>query len=509
MSISTTNTDSAHQGKRYFKTDHLKSDLKGRSVRGGVVTLLAQVCKFILQMGSTMALARLLTPADFGLVAMVFAITGFVNMFKDAGLSMATIQRDEITHDQISVLFWINVGISSLLMLFTLAIAPAIAWFYSEPRLVWITVAYAGTYIFGGMTIQHQALLRRQMHFHILAGIEIAAMAVGIISATAMAYFTKSYYSLVLMPAASAASNAILVWIFCDWRPSWPRRNTGVRPMLKFGVNMLASSVLWYVSRNIYNVLIGKMLGAELLGFFTKSYNLMVMMLKKVNSPLYSVSFPALSSLQKQPEQFREYYKKAIGTMALLSMPIAVFLVTCAEYIVLIILGDQWINCIPICRALGPAAFLGAINLAIACVIIPLGKPEREWKLKAVSITLHLTAMLIGFRWGLLGVTIALSITELVYFLPSHIYAFRNTPIQLSDLMKAIWHAAVGSILAGLLVWVLTHRFPIFNEDLLIGFFTVVIIFPASFLGVLFILPGGREQVKGLWRLSKNLKKKR
>lgn len=511
MSFSTTNTNKKyqrfHQSEHYFKTDHLKDDLKGRSVRGGAVTLAAQVCKFVLQMGSTMALARLLTPADFGLVAMVFAVTGFVGMFKDAGLSMATIQRDEITHDQISVLFWINVCISTCLMLFTLALAPAIAWFYGEPRLVWITVAYAGTYIFGGMTIQHQALLRRQMHFHILAGIELAAMTVGIISATVTAYFTKSYFSLVLMPAASAAFNALLVWVFCNWRPSWPRRNTGVRPMLKFGANMLASSVLWYVSQNIYDVLIGKILGAEFLGFFTKAYHLMLVLIRKVNNPLYSVTYPALSALQNSPKEFRAYYRKAIGMMAFVSMPCSVLFFVAAKHIVLIMLGDQWLYCISVCRALGPAAFLGAIGLSIACVIIPIGKPDREWKLKGISVTIHFIALIIGLKWGIIGAAVAMSITEILFFIPSHIYAFRGTPVKLSDLISSIWQVALASIAAGAIIYFFILKMQYIDEQAVVGFIILSLLFLLLYLGTLIMLPGGKNKVKALINAVRALKK--
>ncbi len=149
----------------FFDTEYLKADLKGRSVRGGAVTMAAQGIKFFLQIGSTVVLARLLTPEDFGLIAMVTAVTGFVMMFKDMGLSMATVQRAEIDHAQISTLFWINVVLSLAFMLLTATLAPAIAWFYSEPRLTWITLALAGAFIFSGFTVQHQALLRRQMNF--------------------------------------------------------------------------------------------------------------------------------------------------------------------------------------------------------------------------------------------------------------------------------------------------------------------------------------------------------
>ena len=132
-------------------------------------------------------LARLLTPADFGLIAMIAVVTGFVEMFKDAGLSVATVQRATVTHAQASTLFWINVALSLAVTLVVAALAPAIAWFYDEPKLTAITLALSATIVFGGLAVQHQALLRRRMEFGRLAFIEIASLAAGVVTAVLMA----------------------------------------------------------------------------------------------------------------------------------------------------------------------------------------------------------------------------------------------------------------------------------------------------------------------------------
>src|SRR5262249_27538914 len=119
-----------------LSTDHLHTDLKGRALRGGVVNITARGTQFLIHSVATVILARLLTPADVGLVAMVATITGLGQAFADLGLSEATIQRKEITHDQVSTLFWINLAIGLALMLVTMALAPFLAWFYRDHRLV-------------------------------------------------------------------------------------------------------------------------------------------------------------------------------------------------------------------------------------------------------------------------------------------------------------------------------------------------------------------------------------
>src|SRR6266487_7129696 len=149
--LSMPKNDPARGSERYFQTDHLLKDLHGRSFRGSVVTLGGQAVKFLLQMISTVVLARLLKPEDFGLVAMVSVIILLIAMWTDLGLSNATVQRAEITHAQVSFLFWINCALGISAALIVAMSAPAIAWFYNEPRLTWITLALAGNFVFSGL----------------------------------------------------------------------------------------------------------------------------------------------------------------------------------------------------------------------------------------------------------------------------------------------------------------------------------------------------------------------
>ena len=175
---------------QYFPTHHLK----GRTVRGGTVTIATQGCKFVLQMASAVVLASLLTPQDYGLFGMVTVFTGFVSIFNDMGLSMTTLQVAEINHRQISTLFWVNVVISVTITLLTAAIAPTIAWFYGEPRLTLITLALASGFIFGDLSIQHRARSNRQMRFAALAAIDITSMLMNRATAVVSAWYGSGYW---------------------------------------------------------------------------------------------------------------------------------------------------------------------------------------------------------------------------------------------------------------------------------------------------------------------------
>src|SRR5579862_2533851 len=187
-------------------------DLKERAIRGGTAKVLAQVANFTLRIGSLMTLARLLDPKDFGLVGMVTAITGILNLFRDFGLSSATVQRVEVTDRQVSTLFWINLVVGAILSLLLAAASPIVAWFYHEPRLVLVTIVLSLSFLFNAAGIQHSAMLQRQMRFTTLATIEVASWAVSVAAGITMALAGWGYWSLVVMAVVLPLSSTICLW---------------------------------------------------------------------------------------------------------------------------------------------------------------------------------------------------------------------------------------------------------------------------------------------------------
>ena len=449
MEIETTNNTETGQlaqgmSPEFFATEHLKSDLKGRSVRGGAVTVAAQGAKFILRMGSMVVLARLLTPQDYGLIAMVTAVTGFVMMFKDMGLSMATVQKAEINHGQISTLFWINVLLSSGVMLVTAALAPAIAWFYGEPRLIWITLAMAGAFIFSGLTIQHQALLRRQMRFGSLALIQIISLLVSILAALIAAWYGAGYWALVIMYLAEAISGCIAVWVACGWRPGLPVRRTGVRSMLAFGGYLTGFSFINYFGRNADNLLIGKFLGAGQLGLYNKAYQLLMLPINQITTPIAAIAIPALSRLQNDPEKYRRYYYRAISTIAFITMPLVAMLAALSFEIIRIVLGSQWTGAAIIFKVLAFAAFFQSVVGTAGWIYVSLGQTKRMMCWAAIAVPLIVLSFIIGLPWGALGVAISYTVCSLtVNTVPCLAFAFRYSPLSVVGFFKAISYPVI------------------------------------------------------------------
>lgn len=252
------------------------------------------------------------------------------------------------------------------------AIAPAIAWFYGEPRLVWITVALPGGFILGGLTVQHQALLRRQMRFGALAGIDIAALASGIAAAIVSAWYGAGCWALVIMHLAMALVTALGVWIMCWWIPGRPVRGAGVRPMLAFGGHLKGFNVLNYFNRSLDKVLIGWRWGAPQLGLYAKAYQLLLLPIRQINAPLSSVAIPALSRLQVEPDRYRAYYLRAIKLIALVTMPLIVAMGVLSKELICLVLGGQWSDASGLFTILACAAFLQPVVNSLGWVLVSL-----------------------------------------------------------------------------------------------------------------------------------------
>ncbi len=442
----------AEDAPSHFATEHLLSDLAGHSLRGALVTAASQTARLALQIIAIAVLARLLAPDDFGLVAMATVITGLVGAFKDVGLSMATVQRDRIDHGQLSTLFWMNVAISVVLTILVTATSPVIAWAYGRRELIAVVTVLAGTFILGGLTLQHQALLRRQMRFGVLAVIAVVSMAAGVAAATTMAIAGAGYWSLVAMPVASTTVNAIAVWCACSWRPGLPTRFDHVREMLGFGGHLTAANLLNHGCRNLDSFLIGVSWGAAPLGLYSKAYQLLLLPVSQINAPVSAVMIPALSRLQGDGEKFRKAYCRAVSALAVLGMPVVVFAFLAADELVVLILGEQWVGAAPVFRALAPAAFLGTFNVATGWVTIPLGRTDREFRSTFWGATAVVLGFLAGLPWGIVGVATAYSTASIVIRVPQLAYVFRGTPVRLGDLFTALVRPATASLTAGVVL---------------------------------------------------------
>ncbi|HUQ31818.1 MAG TPA: lipopolysaccharide biosynthesis protein [Pyrinomonadaceae bacterium] len=480
---------------KFFRTDHLKADLAGRTARSGVVMIAAQGSKFVITMISAVVLARLLTPQDYGLIAMVAVFTNFTYLFRNLGLSAATMQRAEINHEQISTLFWVNVALSLVTMLVTAACAPLIAAFYHEPRLTWVTLGIVVGFIFGGLTVQHEALLKRQMRFAAIGTIDVVSMLVGLLVSVTLAWYGAGYWALVGGQLAIGASYAAGVWIVCDWRPSLPSKNSGVRSMLAFGSNLTGYNFLNYFSRNTDNLLIGRLWGSQQLGLYSRAYQLLLLPLDQVCSPLDGVAVTALSKLTDTPERYSRAYLRILEKLAMVTMPGVALMVATSDWLVHVMLGPKWVETGRIFAVLGVVGMLEPISLSIGWLLISQGRTRRILQWGIIDSALSLLSIGAGLPWGAFGVAVSYSLAG--FFLRKPLlfwFACRTGPVRVSDFYRAILPSLCAAICV--LAAVFGFRWWASGTKPLAGLLISLAVGACAAFLVFFILPSGRRALK-------------
>ena len=421
-----------------LSTEHLHADLKGRSVRGGFLTLTSQGTQFAMQTVSTVVLARLLTPADFGLVAMVTAVTGLASAFADFGLSEATIQQKEINHDQVSALFWINLAIGLGLTLLTAALGPVLVWIYRQPRLLNITFLLSFTFLVGGLRVQPNALLKRQMRFAALAFRDIASYAIAVPLAIIMAWWGAGYWALVALPLTLNTVQMALSWLLVHWRPSLPRRATNIRSLLAFGGNVSVSYLVTNLNRSADGALVGWYWGAGPLGFYSRAYNLLMLPVRQLSVPAGNVAVPTFSRIQNDPERFARYYLRTTSLIMWICAPLFGFLFVAAAPVIALILGPQWGEAGPVFQILAVSA-LGQVFLDISIwMLVSRGLSGRLLKLLLIISPIIIGAFLIGLPYGIKGEALAGSVVQIAILPWMLHFTFRGTELTLPRLVQAI-----------------------------------------------------------------------
>jgi len=463
-------------------------DFKERVVKGGAAKLCAQAANFALRIGALMVLARLLNPRDFGLVGMVAAITGVLNLLRDFGLSSAAVQRVEITHDQSSTLFWINVIVGAILCVSLVALAPLIVDFYREPKLYAVTVALSPTFLINALGIQHWALLQRQMRFTTLAAIDFVSLVFSVLVGIGMALNGYGYWALVGMTLTVPTVFTVALWLKSKWVPGMPRLGAGTSSMMRFGGTVTLNSVVVYAAYNLEKVLLGRYWGPEAIGLYGRSYQLISIPTENLNSAIGEVAFPALSRLQQDPVRFRNYFLKGYSLVLALTIPVTVAFAMFSNELILVVLGPKWEDAAPIFRLLAPTILVFAIINPLGWLMMALGLVGRSLRVAFVLCPLVIAGYVMGLPYGPKGVAMGYSCMLALWLIPHVVWCVQGTPISTKDIARAIAKPLASVVVAAAAVLLLQfYLFRPFSPllDLLCGVFVLMTIYVGLLLFVM------------------------
>jgi PST family polysaccharide transporter len=432
----------------FFEDNKPQEGHSRKSVQSGAISMIARAINAVIQVGSTLFLARLLSPEDYGLVAMVFAITGLAPTVVDLGTRDAIVRRAQITVGEVSALFWLTVGMGCLFALLVTGAGPLIAYIYKEPRLTVIAFCSALPIIAQALNCQHYALLRRAMMFGNLAIAEISSNLIAAAVAVVIAFHGMGYWALVLRPIIAAFALAAIIWLQCRWLPGKPTFTSGVKQMLKFGLNLIGFTAADFVGRNSDRVAIGHGFGAAALGSYQNALLVYDNLLDVSVLPLHQVAAASLSKLHDNLEELKRSWAKAISAVAFFAMPAFGILAATSQDLIAFVLGAKWAHAGILLSVLAFRGLPHCVERTLGWLHVAAGRTDRWLRWGVFSTVIQLVALLIGLPFGQMGVVLSYTICMYLLYVPTIAYAGRPLNIGAADVLRATGRQLVGALCA-------------------------------------------------------------
>jgi PST family polysaccharide transporter len=473
-----------------------RSDLKAASRKGIAISYLSQAAKFVIQFLYTIVMARLLTPVDFGVVAMAAPLLAFATLLADVGLSQAAIQNRDLSDQQLSFLFWVNLGVTVALASIIIVTAPLVASFYHEPRVAPVVAVLGALMVVGPLGAQHSVLLNRKFAFGKLAAVELASLVTGTIAGVAAALGGFGIWSIILNQAAGSLVALVLLWLGVRWRPSAPEKRaiSEARHLLHFGANVATFNIFNFLSRNIDNVLIGRAWGEAPLGVYNRAYSLLLLPLNQIMGPISKVALPLLSRIQNEPAPYRTAFWKMLDLALLLTFPVSLFSLVAHQQLINIVLGEKWEAVGPIFGILAVGALFAPVSHSTNWLLLSQGRGRELRQYGIVSSIGFTVAIVAGLPGGPLGVAstyIGFGVVQgpILWWLIT-----KTGPIDTKNLFIGLIPYLLASLPVVLVVYVLQGVMPANIWSLL---FMLVSSY-AVFAAILVITPHGRNRLLDL-----------
>ena len=424
-------------------------ELGGRAINAAQWQTASSLTKAVVQFGITVLLARLLSPEDFGLVALAFIVVGFAQMVVDLGLGPAIVQREELGDRHVRIAFTISTLIGLAAALLLAGGAPLFAALLGNSAVVNVLRAQSLIFLFAGLGATGRALLERRLDFRGLFFVDLSSYLLGYAPvATVLALLDFGVWSLV---AASLLQGLIAAVVSLtlgrhSLRPLLAPAET--RDLLDFGFGVLLNRTVVYASYNGDNFVVGRWLGPAALGLYTRAFQLMMLPLAHLQAITWNVMFAAYSRLQSDRPRAARAYLKGVQLNAMVVAPISAGMVMAGPHLVVGLYGAKWIGATYALQILAAVMLFRAVYGAIGALTHAFGEVYAEFRRQAVYAVLVIAASVLGSRWGITGVALGAASAVLYMYVSMARLAMRITGTRWSD----FWAAQLPGILLG--AWV-------------------------------------------------------
>jgi PST family polysaccharide transporter len=459
---------------------------------------------------ATVVLARLLTPADFGLVAIVTTFSLLLTNFGLNGFTEAILQQEEVNHALVSNLFWINLAIGGTLSIGFAAAGSLLARFYRDPSVAPVCVGIALSIFVTSTSVFHLALLKKAMRFGMVSANDIVARFVAVIVSIILGWAGWGYWSLVAGAIALPFSQSIGAWYLCRWVPGGFRRTPGTGSMLQFAMNVYSRFGINYFARNMDNFLVGWRFGAYSLGFYKRAYDLFALPASQIAAPLSHVAVSALSRFKGDGIQYKRHIIGAIGLIAFAGMGLGADLTLTGKDVIRLLLGAKWGEAGRIFTFFGPGIGIMLVYYMQGCIHLSIGRAERWLRWSVFESVFTGLLFVLALPWGPAGIAFAWTASFWILLIPGFWYAARPIGIGISPFINVIWRYTVASLLAGgISIIIVRDRASLIamtgESGALVRILVVSALFWVLYLGAVVLLHGGFTSLIQFASLAKEM----
>jgi O-antigen/teichoic acid export membrane protein len=482
-----------------FVTPADSGGLRRRAVRSAGITMVAQVASYALQIVATIVLARLLTPGDFGVVAMVTTFSMLLANVGQLGFPEAVLQREEMNDQLASNIFWINFGIGVVLTIAFAAAGSLLARFYNEPLVARVAVGSSFSIFLSSIAVMHLALLQRALRFFDVSVINILCRLVSVGLSIILALAGWGYWALVAGAVGASLAAAIAAFVACQWIPKLPRRKDGTGSSVRFASHVFGRFSIDYISHNMDNILVGWRFGPRSLGFYKKAYELFVLPANQFLSA-FPVGVSTLSRLVKDLAQYKRYLLGGITILALVGMGLGAELTLVGQDVIHVLLGAKWLEAGRIFAYFGPGIGVMLIYRTHGMIHLSIGTTGRYLRWGLIEATVTILMFILALRWGPIGIAAAWTASSWILIVPAFSYAGKPIQFGVSSLLGAIWKYILSSLAAGIASFAIIRAIPYFAAaaspaQLLMRVTATTVLFGVLYIGGVILLHGGGKPI--------------
>jgi PST family polysaccharide transporter len=414
---------------------------------------LSQLARIASQIASVTLLARLLSPSDYGLLAIAMVFTNFAGLFRDFGTGSALIQKAAITDGIKTAVFWLNIMLGLLIGVVLMGASPWVASFYSIPALIPVLCLLALSFPLNCSSIVHQSLLERASQFKRIAAIESIAVVLALLTAVVAALTGLGVYSLVLQGLMAAVVQTALLWRASDWRPSLSPQWDGLSEISRYSGNVSLFQLVNYFARNADSFIIGKLLGSTVLGLYSVAYRLMLFPVQSMSHVVARAVFPLMAQTHQLGRSVADVYLRSLGMITFGTAPVMAALFYFRDPTVEVVFGTKWAGAEGLLAWLAPTGFIQSVLSTSGSVFLATGHAGLMFRYGLIGSVLQVAAFGVGIQFGLLGMVQAYLLATVLNLLLTMRAVLVLVGADLRQLLRSVGLQVVAAVAAGAAVW--------------------------------------------------------